>query len=290
MVKLNSPICPLCGTYNLSKKYSLNNYHFYFCSTCNLGFTHPMPTEEQLFQFYNSSYFNSSQFLKDTKLLIGYQNYLAEKEIHLANAKYLMKKLSRFWSEAPGVLLEIGCAMGFFLDYARSLGWQVKGIDLAEDAVNFAKKDLGIDIFKGDIFSLNSDNNSFDACVSIGTIDHLKDPISVFNEISRILKPNGLLLITIGSISELVPFHYRPPEHLFYFSRKSLKIALEKSGFEVKSISNFWTRYSVGEFLARTFTYIGLKRSLKWALNLPGSIRVPTNEVIVIAKKKMPRP
>ena len=286
MAELNKPQCPLCGTYNLLKKYSLGDYYFYFCSICNLGLTHPMPTEEQLFQFYNNSYFNSSQFLKDTKLLIGYQNYSAEKEIHLANAKYIMKRLNRFWIDSPGTLLEIGCAMGFFLDYASSLGWKVKGVDLAEDAVNFAKEKFGLDVFKGNIFSLNADTNSFDSCISIGTMDHLKNPLAVFNEISRILKPNGLLIVTIGSISELVPFHYRPPEHLFYFSRKSLKIALEKSGFEVKSISNFWTQYSVGEFLARTLTYIGLKRPLKWMLKLPGSIRVPTNEVVVIAKKK----
>lgn len=286
MAESDKPQCPLCRTYNLSKKYSLGDYSFYFCSTCDLGFTHPMPTEEQLFQFYNSSYFNSSQFLKDTKLLIGYQNYSAEKEIHLANARYIINKLNRFWVGAPGTLLEIGCAMGFFLDYARSLGWKVKGVDLAEDAVNFAKEKLGLDILKGDVFSLNANTNSFDACISIGTLDHLKNPLAVLDEISRILKPKGLLLITIGSISELVPFHYRPPEHLFYFSRKSLKIALEKSGFEVKQISNFWTQYSIGEFLARAFTYIGVKHPLKWMLKLPGSIRVPTNEVVVIAKKK----
>ncbi len=286
MADLDKPQCPLCGTYNLSKKYSLGDYSFYFCSICNLGFTHPMPTEEQLFQFYNNSYFTSSQFLKNTKLLIGYQNYLAEKEVHLANAKYIMNKLGQFWLSTPGTLLEIGCAMGFFLDHVRSLGWKVKGVDLAEDAVNFAKEKLNLDTSKGDIFSLKADVNSFDACVSIGTMDHLKDPIAVFNEISRILKPNGLLLITIGSISELVPFHYRPPEHLFYFSRKSLKIALEKSGFEIKQISNFLTKYSIGEFLARFSTYIGLKRSFSWMLKLPGSIRVPTNEVVVIAKKK----
>lgn len=286
MAQLDKPKCPLCETYNLSKKYSLSDYSFYFCSTCNLGFTHPMPTEEQLSEFYNSSYFTSSQFLKNTKLLIGYQNYLAEKEIHLANAKYIIKKLNRFRASAPGTLLEVGCAMGFFLDHARSLGWEVKGIDLAEDAVNFAKEKLGLDVVKGDIFSLNADTDSFDTCISIGTMDHLKDPVAVFNEISRILKPNGLLLITIGSISELVPFHYRPPEHLFYFSRKSLKIALEKSGFKVKQISNFWTQYSIGEFLARFSTYIGLKRPFKWMFNFPGSIRVPTNEVVVIAKKR----
>lgn len=286
MIELDKPRCPLCRTYNLSKKYSLGDYSFYFCSICNLGFTHPMPTEEQLFQFYNNSYFTSSQFLKDTKLLIGYQNYFAEKEVHLANAKYIMKKLNRFWIGDPGTLLEIGCAMGFFLDHARSLGWEVRGIDLAEDAVNFAKEKLMLDVFKGDIFSFNASSGSFDTCISIGTMDHLKNPLAVFDEILRILKPNGLLLITIGSISELVPFHYRPPEHLFYFSRKSLRIALEKSGFEVKQISNFWTQYSLGEFLARAFTYIGLRRPLRWMLKLPGSIRVPTNEVVVIAKKK----
>lgn len=287
-----NPRCPLCRNIILERKYSLGDYSFYFCSICNIGFTHPMPTEEQLFQFYNSSYFTSSQFLKGTKLLIGYQNYSAEKEVHLANAKYIMKKLNRFWVDAPqgpGTLLEIGCALGFFLDHARSLGWKVKGVDLAEDAVNFAKEKLDLDVVKGDTFSLNADTNSFDVCVSIGTMDHLKDPISVFNEIFRILKTNGLLLITIGSISELIPFHFRPPEHLFYFSRKSLRIALEKSGFEVKQISNFWTQYSIGEFLARSSTYVGLKRPFKWIFKFPGTVRVPTNEVVVIAQKHYQR-
>lgn len=286
MAELDKPQCPLCGNKILEKRCALNEYLIYFCSSCYLAFTYPMPTEKQLFDYYNNSYFSSENFLPGTNLRIGYRDYISKKNTHVANAKHIMKKLNRFWPEKPGKLLEIGCAAGFFLDYFRSLGWEVQGLDLSKDAVNYAKESLRLNASNGDLISSKLPSNNFDACLSVGTIDHMSDPLAAFAKISCVLKSGGLFLMTIGDISGPVPLHYRPPEHLFYFSRKSVKLALEKYGFEVKHLSVYWLKFSIGELWEKVSYYTKLPKPPRWIFNLKLGLRVPINEMVVIATKK----
>ncbi len=280
MENLTGKSCLLCGKTKLVKKYSSDQFSVLLCISCNFGFTYPMPTENQLQEFYSSNYFSNPE---DPQ--VGYKHYVEDVDIHTINAKSIFKKLKRFWKKNPGTILDVGCAHGFLLNYARSKGWIVKGVDFSKEAVDYAVNELKLDVKLGNIFDLKLPDKSINVCVAIGVIDHLVDPFSVIEEIHRILTEDGILLFTIGDIGGYIPFHYKPPEHLYYFSRKSLNRLLEKR-YTVKNISVYYLKYSMKEFLVRLKTYIKILIIPKWLYNLPIILKIPSNEIIVIAKKK----
>ncbi|MBK8842631.1 MAG: class I SAM-dependent methyltransferase [Saprospiraceae bacterium] len=61
-----------------------------------------------------------------------------------------------------------------------------------------------------DIINIPVMDNSYDAIMCIEVFEHLPDPVKAINEFSRILKPNGYLIITapLSSLTHFAPFHF----------------------------------------------------------------------------------
>lgn len=151
----------------------------------------------------------------------------------------------------PGHLLEIGCGLGFFLDYARSRKWEVKGVELSEFAAGEAKRIYGVDVFCGELQETKFEPHGFDVVAIFDVIEHVLSPLEFLEEIVRILKPEGyLLLITDNDtnfITGLTSLLYKitfgmirypcsrayPIFNVSYFTESLLRSLLERFGFEV---------------------------------------------------------
>jgi len=106
---------------------------------------------------------------------------------------------------AGGQVLDVGTGPGFIaLKVARLLGGRahVVGLDLspamlAVAAENAHQAGMNDDITwrEGDAKAMPFDDATFDVVVSSGSLHHWEDPRVVFNEIARVLKPDGKCLI-----------------------------------------------------------------------------------------------
>jgi 2-polyprenyl-3-methyl-5-hydroxy-6-metoxy-1,4-benzoquinol methylase len=145
---------------------------------------------------------------------------------------------------APGRLLDVGCAMGLFLEQAKKVGWQVAGVEISEYSAAYAREHLNIDVFVGDMQQLVEDGvispHSFDVVTVWDTLEHLQDPSGFLATLHRVLRPDGLLFLSTVNIDGVVAkrdggdWHFfAPPGHLFYFSENTLKGFLKKAGFEI---------------------------------------------------------
>lgn len=191
-------------------------------------------------------------------------------------------------------MLDVGCGYGFLLDEAKRKGWNVYGIDISEEACKYAKEALKLNVLNCDLINTKFENNFFDVICLIGVIEHLLDPVSYLKEINRISKDDGLVLITTlnieGVVKRLNLFEYKPPEHIFYFSKKSISNLLNKNGFLVEKVSLYWKYYSLYDLVKRLeefflgkfnlFSFFVKKMNFQTFL-----IKIQTNEMIVLAKK-----
>jgi len=103
-----------------------------------------------------------------------------------------------------GKVLDVGCSGSYLLTELAALGFQVYGIDTRKYLVKYPN----VTFIQGDIRKTRFQNGFFDAVTAVSTIEHIgiteygntiedvRGDKKAIEEISRILKPNGILLLT----------------------------------------------------------------------------------------------
>lgn len=214
------------------------------CRQCGIIFIHPQPTPDQLKKLYSSEYFEGGDFRCGHESAYSDPATLEKMgESGLLVEILALTKGRRF--------LEIGCAGGAFLNAARKLGFEVQGVELSEDASRFARETFGLQVFAGELTDARFPDRSFDVVFMGDVIEHLSDPVSVLQEINRVLERRGLLVMALPSqtnslFSRTGFLLYglaggcatvsMPPYHLFEYRPRSLRFVLRMCGFEVSKL------------------------------------------------------
>lgn len=210
------------------KKYLLKE-----CCSCGLVFD-PSPPKK-ISTVYSKDYFLSQ------KIKGGYFNYFYESVINKVTFKYRLDKLSKLKEPGKSQLLDIGCALGDFLEVAKILQWKkALGVDVSQFAIE-ACKEKRLNAYR--LNTLNDlpkyfDANSFDLITMQDVLEHLMQPSLNLSCIYTLLKPGGILFLTtpdIGSLSRKLMrehwYHYKQKEHIYYFNKKNVKKLLLNTGF-----------------------------------------------------------
>jgi SAM-dependent methyltransferase len=151
-----------------------------------------------------------------------------------------------------GRLLDVGCATGIFLDGMRRLGWHVAGVEPSSSAVAYARVRFDLDIFAGRLEDAHYPAASFDVVTLWDVLEHVHEPRVVLAEIARILRPGGLLVLSLPNPdsleARLLGSHWLGwdlPRHLNLFRPMFLQRHLANAGFRTKRIESFTAGYSV---------------------------------------------
>ncbi len=137
----------------------------------------------------------------------GYQwNRFRSQQIDSVNGTEISKK--RFYSETGWTpdwlygkwILDAGCGAGRFLDVASNNDCEVVGIDIS-NATDAARSTLAgrknVHLVQASIYELPFRSGAFDGCYSIGVIQHTPEPEKSIRSLPRVLKPDGLIALTI---------------------------------------------------------------------------------------------
>ncbi len=132
-------------------------------------------------------------------------------------------------------LLDVGCGDGSFLLAARNIGWDVVGVDIQPEAARKA----GLDAYEN--IEQVSGKAPFDCITMWHSLEHMTDPKLTLRQLSKLLKPNGVLFIAVPCSNSfqarVFKHHWIPldvPRHLYGFDLKSLSLCLEKAGLAVR--------------------------------------------------------
>lgn len=217
--------CPLCNRmitridYEVIDAVSNEKFTIYYCTPCNLGFTHPQPRNAT--RYYPRTYYSGIK----TKIY----NHLQYRRLKFLNT-----------ITNTGSVLDIGCGEGGIGYKLVKQGFQYQGIEASFSNVkNESIKLVGIEGMKEKPYS-------YDIVTFWESFEHLKDPVLSVKKAYRALKSNGYIVIECPRYDAWEKllfgsrwFHLDPPRHYFHYTRNGLEQVLKDFNFQpivIKSI------------------------------------------------------
>lgn len=291
---VSGPACNLCGHRRPREMFVKENYSLVQCTSCGLFYVSNAPTEKEIQRMYsfNSNYHTGLN--DDTK---RFQKYFRTAGRHLM----IIERHKR-----EGRLLDVGCSAGFFLKMAKDHGWETHGLEISPDTAQLARRRYGLDVSVGCLTENAFQEDYFDVVTLWDVLEHLRDPFQGLLYINRILKDEAIVVFSTPSIDGLFPRmsykiakiinywpHPEPPYHLFQFSRDTLRMLLEKTGFNVLEICD--ERIPVSYSFGTIKTHIRYPQRLLYSacfipLALLGPLFHRGDSLIVVARKARRQP
>lgn len=239
--------CPLCTKTHIQFYTRKNGYDVYRCRFCKLLFVYPLPPTITV---YNETYFSGATEG------FGYVDYDTDKEPMTKIFEKYLDKLSHV-GVTSGKFLDVGAATGFFMSIAKKRGYDVTGVEIS-DYASEKGREKGLQIYTGDLHSVAFQSDMFDVVSLCDVLEHVPSPTKFLEEVTRILKPGGYILINTPNAESIVAKILRtrwhlivPPEHLHYFSPRNLSQYLLKQSFAIKNVSTIGKRFTL-EYIFKT--------------------------------------
>lgn len=204
------------------------------CSSCG----------QMISQCTNDQYFSSMEEFDDIDGTMPNASSVKRAfKLHSDRLNLLSKVLNKPLSNMK--LLDVGCSSGAFLDTAKKLGASTYGVEPAAKAAQTAKL-KGHDVKAAFLQDVGYSDNSFDLITLFEVIEHLKSPKELLDEMYRILKPGGLVMISTGNAKSLTVnvlkerWDYfsinRHGGHISFFNPNSIVSITKQSNFNVEKV------------------------------------------------------
>lgn len=241
---METDTCEICSSPDYAAKYQLTDYllendqvhtTLVRCLNCGLIYQNPRLSPQEIEEHYPPEYDSFQSEDGD------YEN------LGSRISKFGLSKRRRFVSSLKngGKLLDVGCATGNFLHEMQSApGWDLFGIEINEHAANIAHRKYALNVFHGVIEEANYPEDFFDVITLWDVLEHLPDPKSTLNEVHRVLKKNGRLVLRVpnggswdAKLFRKYWFGLDAPRHYYVFNQQTIRNLLEMSGFQVTLIN-----------------------------------------------------
>lgn len=296
--RLVSVACPLCSSPMSELVFCVSDelhgrgeFTVARCLVCGLQYTKVRPRPEDLGDYYTSGFFSeriadpagTDATISRTRSLYMHSVFgypyagleVADESVlrrlrgsfAVVIARTAARLSGRDVSWAPhvpqGRLLEVGAGKGAVLAGYDALGWSVVGVEPDPAAAEEARR-AGYDVRSGFLEESQFPDAAFDAVVLNHTIEHLDDLRGTINEVARVLKPGGWLLVRCPNAVSIDALMSGPdwdawdvPRHLVHFSPATLRRFVEGAGFRDVHVRTEWrpgnAAFSLGQYLERRF-------------------------------------
>ncbi|MFZ0531644.1 MAG: class I SAM-dependent methyltransferase [Anaerolineales bacterium] len=241
---METVLCNYCSSSSSDLLYRIPDFYldkkdiFYSlvkCRNCGLIFQNPRPTQKEIGEAYPNTY--EAFYLDQDRTWL-------ETKVFQYGLEKRCKTITSI-KRNRGRLLDIGCSTGLFLNAMQfNHGWESFGVEVSEYPASIAREKYHLNIFQGSLEQTSYPPSFFDAVTLWDVLEHLPDPSSTLQEVKRIIKPDGVLVIRVpnydswdAKIFGSVWAGLDVPRHFYVFSQKNLLKLLEKNGFTAPKLS-----------------------------------------------------
>jgi SAM-dependent methyltransferase len=179
-----------------------------------------------------------------------------------------------------GRLLDVGCAAGAFLKAATDAGWDAVGIEPNAWLAAWGAEHYGVTILVGSLDDVAL-SGPFDVVTLWDVIEHTPDPMHVLRRLNGLLRPGGLLIVNYPDAGSAVAralgrrWPFLSSVHLYYFTRRTMREALRRAGFDPLIARPHVQRLELGYIASRgAVVSPGLSRVAGGAVRALGLTRV----------------
>lgn len=218
--------CPLCKSGHFLNHIEISDFavtkqSFLLskCKDCDLLFTNPRPTAEEIAPYYDFPEYYSHE---DRSKNLTHWIYQIVRNHSISKKIELIEQFSE-----KGKLLDYGCGTGELLNEARINLWKVTGVEPNEKARTQAIKKLGNKVYPT-LDDLKKESE-FDIITLFHVLEHIHDLRKTVKKLLSHLKSDGHLIIAVPNHESVDSKTYGKywagwdvPRHLYHFNTKSI--------------------------------------------------------------------
>lgn len=244
--------CILCESEKITKLFTGNDllhsikgeFELFECQNCKLVWLYPPLKDTELEKYYPEDYVSFPKAIDTEKNLLR----KLDRQFGVSKrAKRVMQK-----GEKAGKILDVGCATGIFLNEMKKYGWDCYGIEPSAYAAHYAQEFFGIQV-SNCLFEDNDYPDSFFNVITMwDVLEHVPSPQLALDEVNRLLKPNGLLVLSMPNTNAWEKIFFGKywagwdiPRHTYIFNDKNISDLLIHHNFRINEISSFTGRHGV---------------------------------------------
>ncbi len=217
------------------------------CRQCRLIRLSPLPSPQELGDYYPKDYWFVPEPSAADRLEQAYRRFVLRDHLH-----FVERALRE--SEEDGLILDVGCGGGLFLQMLAERGGpalrkRIAGLDFSLDAANAAWRTAGVPVVCGTLTRAPLAPGSCAAVTMFHVLEHLYDPATYLDAAHQLLRPDGRLIVQVPNAGcwQFLLFGERwngidVPRHLIDFRLADLDSLLENCGFEVLRHKHFSLR------------------------------------------------
>ncbi len=235
------------------------------CRQCGLIYLNPRPSKDLLGSYYPTVYYPPVQAKVRPQVQQQAKNFFAKMKRWVLEDYYgYPSPVSAGWSRivrrillwpdktlrelkgrhplpwrGEGKVLDVGCGAGGNLKTLQDQGWEPHGIEISEVAAAHARELVTGNIHTGTLESAPFSPQSFDLVFMSHSLEHLPSPVDALRRVHRLLKDDGLLVVSVPNVSSLEFklfgrwwFPLDPPRHFYHFDKRSLSGFFTQAGFQ----------------------------------------------------------
>ena len=219
---------------NSAKLYKTVDKKKYYISEGNIIFLDPHPTDHELKNFYNIEY-------KQGAYLHYTENPLIKEFTALSRINLFKNIINK------GLLLDVGCSSGGFIESALKNGYDAYGLEMSSEAKKKAKQCIKKRITLGDAEILTKKiREKFDVITAFDVVEHTKDPVNFIQNLSKLLKKNGILVFTTPDTDHYLRYlmgkywpMLQPCQHLYLFNKNNFNKIIRNCNLEIIDTNTF---------------------------------------------------
>lgn len=193
------------------------------CSRCGLGRTDPPPFEDDVTATVHQE--------------LPYEDVIARESLWRSFFEPIIGIARKH--RPGGKFLDVGCGVGLCLQMAEEAGYEAWGVEINVRSATYARETLGRRVVNSDLAGAGFAEGTFSVVLLSHVLEHLANPTAVFDEIRRVLAPDGIVIIDVPNMDGLQARLLRdrwsgwaPEMHVWQFTPRTLGRSLEVFGFE----------------------------------------------------------